>query len=213
MKKWLFILPVILWAGHVSSSGQQEKLERILAKLEKEYDTFETVSCRFTQTKVIGQMEGEIRLKGKLYFKRPFFMRVELSGEENLRIYMDGRNIWLEDIDLEEVEIYDFEDRESSGRLRRLLPPFFLRGVEELEESFLISLLEEGGGRNRLQLIPREAEGDVLKSLQFDVDRWSRISWMKVEYKNGDWTETIFRNWERHPEISDHFFRYRGREF
>lgn len=211
MKKWVFSFTAILLGGHVFYSGQPQRHSEILAKLHKEYATLETVSCRFNQTKVIRQLEGEIRLEGRLYFKKPFFLRLELTGEENLRVYMDGRTIWLEDLDLEEVEVYAFDERETSRRLRTLLPPVFLRDTDELEKAFVISVMKEDGGKSRLQLVPRGKKGMLIRSIEFDVDRWSRISWMKAEYENGDWTETEFRSWQRHREISDHFFRYRNR--
>lgn len=112
----------------------------------------------------------------------------ELSGEKNLWVSMDGRTIWFEDLDLEEVEVYAFEERKTSGRMRMLLPPVVQRDVDDLENAFIICAIKDKEGICRLRPVPRRGKGMVIRSIQLDVDRRSRISRMKAEYKNGDWT-------------------------
>ena len=194
--------------GYLLFSIVQEDpaVDKILSRLEKKYEETEAVSCRFTQTKRILQLEGPITTTGRLYFKKPHYLRVEHQGEENLIIYCNGEKIWLEDLDLEEVEVFDFKTSGIEGRPSRLLPPVFTASTKELKTQFIIRLLDSPG--SRLKLVPRPASGYTFASLEFDVGSLSRIQWMKIEYANGDWTEMRFRSWKSLPEISDYFFEY-----
>lgn len=196
----------VLGLPPLSEAQDDPAVDKILSRLEKKYEGTESVSCSFTQTKRILQLEGEIVTQGKLYFKKPHFLRVEHRGEENLIIYCNGEKVWLEDLDLEEVEVFDFKSSGMESRPSRLLPPVFIATAHELKELFIIRRLEDQG--SRLRLVPRPGSGYAFTRFEFEVDGLSRIPWMRVEYANGDWTEMRFRNWKRHAAISDYFFEY-----
>ena len=192
----------------LSDSQDDPRVEDLLLKLEKRYNETDTVSCIFTQTKRIIQLEGNIVTSGELYFKKPNYLRMEHKGEENLIIYCNGEQIWIEDLDLNEVEVFEFKQVGAGSRTSRFLPPVFTAENGELQEFFIIRLIEEKGETSRLELVPRPHSGYTFSSLQFDVGSLSRIQWIKILYANGDWTEMKFRNWKNHPEISDFFFEY-----
>ncbi|MBN1273692.1 MAG: outer membrane lipoprotein carrier protein LolA [Candidatus Aminicenantes bacterium] len=187
---------------------EDPRVEKILSKLEEKFNETDTVSCSFTQTKQISQLKEKIVTEGKLYFKKPHYLRMEHSGGENLIIYCNGEKIWLEDLDLKEVEIFEFKQTGTDSRLSRFLPPVFSRNAEELKKDFFIQLLEDRGGPSRLEIKPRPGTGYSFLSLKFDVGSLSRLQRMKILYANGDWTEMTFRNWKSHPEISDYFFEF-----
>jgi outer membrane lipoprotein-sorting protein len=198
----------VVLAGGLLFSSPPETVDEILSRLEKKYNATETVSCRFSQTKTISQLEGIGRLEGRLYFKRPHFFRVEFRGPEKFTIYCNGKKIWLEDLDLDEVEVYDFSELGANDRLSRLLPPVFAADFEELKRAFTARLVSKEGGADRLELVPKPGSAYSFRNLRFDVDSLSRIPWMKIVYANGDTTEMKFRGWRSQPEISDSFFEY-----
>ena len=134
-------------------------------------------------------------------------MRMEMRGDENMNLYVDGESIWLEDLDLQEVERFDLEGLNLEGRHSRLLPPVFLSSVPELKEEFTISL-DETADQDVLEIVPKDASVSSIERIRFSVDSLSRIRWMRVDYANGDWTEAKFSNWKRLPNISIHYFRY-----
>lgn len=70
-------------------------------------------------------------------------------------------------------------------------------------------MIRSEDGKDRLEIQPHQKGMVSFESLQFDVGSWDKITWLKVIYKNGDYTETEFRDWKTHPEISDNFFQYR----
>jgi len=187
--------------------GQETELNDLLSRLEEKYETTDSLSCRFTQTKSISQLVGKIEFKGEMIFRKPHFLHLELHGEENLNIFADGETIWLEDLDYDEVESFPFATLKDSGRLSHLIPPLFLSGSEDLRSSFDIELLPNEGDRHVLELTPKTSS--PIARIRFAVDSQSRINWMTISYSNGDFTETRFHGWKKLPNISKHFFRYR----
>ena len=206
---WLFLLSFLMMAG-AGSSSQDEKLDKILDKMEKRYQTTQAIFCRYKQTERISQLTEDIFVEGKLYFRKPHFIMMEMRGDENLNLYVNGENIWIEDLDLDEVEIFDFQQMNKNRRLARLLPPMFLQSVQELKEWFHISLLPIRG-KNRLELRPRSQEEFHFESIRFDVGRWGKVPWMKVTYDEENFKEISFRDWQKIPVTSKYFFQYRGK--
>jgi len=139
------LLCLSLWAAP-ASQDRDNKLNEILDKIGNKYDTTEALFCRFEQWEKISQLKQQIHLEGKIYFRKPHFIMMEMRGDENLDLYVNGEKIWLVDLDLDEVEISDFQQRNTNRDLMRFLPPFFLRSFVDLRELFGISLIstEEG---------------------------------------------------------------------
>ena len=67
-------------------SFQNKKLDAILDKMEKRYNTIEALFCRYEQTEKISQLTEDIHLEGKLYFRKPHFVMMEMRGDENLNL-------------------------------------------------------------------------------------------------------------------------------
>ena len=194
----------------ITFADRDKKLDEILAKMEKNYNTTEALFCRYEQIETISQLTDKIYLEGKLYFRKPHFIMMEMRGDENLNLYVNGEKIWIEDLDLDEVEEIDFQQLGKNYRLSRLLPPFFLNTIDEIKDMFDISLLQSEGGKSRLELLPKSESDLNFISLQFDIDRYGRIPWMKVIYDEKNFKEIEFWDWEKVPKISKYFFQYRG---
>jgi len=207
------VLVILSCMSPLFSSDWQEKeseLDRILIQLEKNYNSAETVSVEFSQIKKIAQLSGEISLSGRLFFKKPHFLKMEMRGDENFDLYTDGDRIWLVDLDFNEVETHEIGSEENRQRFSRLLPPLFLRSVEELKENFDISLRRNEGEKKTLLISPQSGAEFAFLTITLEIDSLGRIDRMRILYPQEEYTETRFRNWKNSPEISDHFFRYRG---
>ena len=206
---WVVFLCVVCGAMSLLAEKNKE-LDEILNKLEKRYDITEAVFCRFEQEKKISQLKNVVQLKGQLYFRKPHFLKLEMIGDESLNIYINGEKIWIEDLDLEEVEIFDFKQLERNERLSGLLPPLFMKSMDEIKLKYEITLINLGG-KKVIELKPGSNYQLGISNIRFRVDNLGRIPWMKVFLVNGDWIETVFRGWKKLPGISRHFFRYRGK--
>jgi outer membrane lipoprotein-sorting protein len=208
----IFLSSALNFLGFASIPDQQDQLSEILERLEKNYNKAETVSCSFEQRKKIRQLTEIMSLSGKLYFKKPHFLRMEFRGDENFDFYTNGMKVWLVDFDFDEVESFEFKKLDSDKRISRLLPPVFFKTTEEMKEIFNFFLRTDRGKTQRIEIIPIRSSDVPFESLKFDVDSLGRITWMKVHYNKEEYTEMNFRNWKRHPEISDYYFQYRKSE-
>lgn len=201
----LFLL--MFWVG--TDALDEDRIDRVLQRMESKFNTTEALSYSFNQRKSINQLEGIFEFSGKVIFRKPHFMKLELRGEENLDIYMNGENIWLVDVEFGDVEIFPFEELGSNKRLDRLLPLLMLEDIPSLKQRFSIEYLKREKGKDFLRMIPKNGKEGSLSLIEFSVDRLTRIRHLRIEYSNGDWTETQFKKWEKLPKISKYFFQYR----
>ncbi len=192
--------------------AQNKKLDAILDEIEKNYNTIDGLFCRYEQNEKISQLKQEVHLEGILYFRKPHYVMMEMRGDENLDLYINGEKIWIEDLDMDEVEIIDFRQLSQNRRLSKLLPPFFLNTIEEIRELFRIALIDTQNGKHRLELSPKSAGEFGFRSLQFDVDSRGRIPWVKVVYDEENYKEMRFQGWKKIPKISKYFFQYRKKK-
>ncbi len=195
--------------GSAGPAVQQSKLDRILESLEDTFNTTEAFSHDFEQTRYLRQLTEPMTFTGTMVFRKPHFLRMEMRGEENMNIYVNGEHVWLEDLDFGEVEQFDFAEAGSESSLAGILPPLFLNGIGEIKERFQVRL-DEAMGQDVIAMVPRKGYESPFTSIRFAVGSFSRILWMRIDYANGNWTHTRFSGWKNLPEISEHYFRYRG---
>jgi outer membrane lipoprotein-sorting protein len=169
----------------------------------------EAVTSEFRQRVSYEQLIGEIELSGTLFFQKPNLFRLELQGEQNLRVLGDGEQIWLVDLDLEEVESWTVEDLEAAARLSRLFPVLNIFTPEDMQREFEVESVTAERGEHRLTLIPRDTSHSMARML-VDLDGRFRPLWTRVEYTNGDSLEIEFEGWRRREPVSVHFFQYLG---
>ncbi len=210
MKSCIHIFAGLVLLIGTALSQTDDKVDKILEKMEKRYATTESLFCRYQQVEIISQLSEEVQLQGKLYFRKPHFIMMEMRGDENLNLYVNGEKIWIEDLDIDEVESIDFQQLNRNSRISRFLPPLFLNSIQELKEWFDISIIQTAGEKNRLILRPKSKEVFQFESLQFDIDSLGRIPWMKVKYDDANFKEMKFWDWQKIPKTSRYFFQYRG---
>jgi outer membrane lipoprotein-sorting protein len=194
-----------------SSMAQEAKLDDILSRLEKRYGSTEAFSHHFDQIKSLQQLTEPMRFSGTLVFRKPHFIRMEVRGEENFNLFVNGESIWLEDLDFGEVEQFDFSEIMGNNRLNRLVPPFFIKDFSEIKETFQI-WLDESSNQDVLEFIPTDKSPSSIRRIRLAVDKFSRILWMRVDYTNDDWTDTRFSGWKTMPKISEHYFSYQKKK-
>jgi len=185
--------------------SKSQDTDALLAKWESRLKKQNLITCRIKQIKKIAFLKNEISLTGQFYYKYPHFFRIEIKGDENYDIYCDGEKIHIIDHDLQEHEVYEFEDLYSQNRLNKLLHPVIGQTQEEIKINYEIIFKEAD---HLYELIPKALSSRSYKKIIFEVDSMDRIKWMKVIYKNNDWTETKFSNWKELDKVSDYFFKY-----
>ena len=196
---------MLLGAG---ATGRQAGPEGgVLERLQRRYASTEAFSCRFEQTKRVRQLEGDIRLRGDLLFQKPHFVKMSIDGDETMEIYANGRTAWIVDRAARDVQEFSLADASATLQLARLLPPFVLYDLQNLEKQFSAAV-RAGDGRTTIVLTPRPGAGLPYRLVELEVDSLDRPARALVQYANGDRIDTTFRAWERLPRVSAHVFDF-----
>ena len=158
----------------MAAAGRQaEPARRILARLQRRYDSTEAFSCRFEQTKRVRQLEGDIKLRGDLLFQKPNLLRMRIAGDETMEIYANGRTAWIVDREARDVQEFSLADASASQQLAHLLPPFVLYNFQDLERQFSAAVRTDDG-RTTIVLTPRPGTGLPYRLVELEVDSFDR---------------------------------------
>ncbi len=184
---------------------KSQDIDTLLTKWENRLKKENLISCDIKQTKQIEFLKDEISLKGRFYYKYPHFFRIEIQGDENYDIYCDGDTVHIIDHDLGETEVHNFDNLYSQNRVQKLFHPVIGQTKDDIKKNYDIMFHED---THFYELTPKLLSSSSYQTILFKVDLADRIKWMKIFYKNSDWTETEFSNWKELDKVSDHFFKY-----
>ena len=190
-----------------AAPAETNELDKILDSITQRHKRSSGFSCRFTQVKKIRQLTNEVELTGHLIFKKPDKIRLELRGDENVNLISDGHQLWMEDLDLAETNVYAVDSTNMSKAVTRLLPPVVARNSAKIKELFLIELSRTEKGLRRLDMTPRNAGASPYGHIVMDMDRWGRIRWLKATMSEDEWSETKFSPWRRLRKPSETLFQ------
>lgn len=202
------ILVVLVWPQ--AGSAQTRTASELMDGMAETLDSVEAVSCNIKQVKLLKQLDGPITLEGPLLFQKPHFIKLELSGDENLSMFCDGESVWLVDRDLEEVERMELSGADRDRQLSRMLPPLFFLTREELEERFAITSVVPAAkdGKHGLAMVPK-AEGEFpFERLSVYMGDATRVQRMTMEFANGDRVQTDLEGCRKRPRTSLAVFKY-----
>jgi outer membrane lipoprotein-sorting protein len=193
------------------AAGQQTGTKsQVLARLQRRFASTEAFSCKFEQTKRVRQLEGDVKLRGDLLFQKPNSLKMRLTGDEAMEIYVNGRTAWIVDQEARDVQQFSLTDVAADRQLARLLPPFVLYNFQDLERQFSVAV-RSGESRTTIVLTPKPSAGLPYRLVELEVDSLDRPQRALVQYANGDRIDTTFRAWERLPRVSPLVFDYVGK--
>jgi predicted RND superfamily exporter protein/outer membrane lipoprotein-sorting protein len=203
------VLILLLSSSPLTAAHQSLTTEQLLEEIRNSLDSMDAVTSELRQRISYEQLTGEVELEGSLFFQKPNLFRLELGGQQNLRVLSDGELVWLVDLDLDEVETWSVEDIEATARLSRLFPLLNVFTPEDLGREFEVVSVVAEHGEHRLSLIPRESTHSMAQMI-VELDGRFRPLWTRVEYTNGDSLEIEFEGWRRREPVSIHFFQHLG---
>lgn len=184
---------------------KSQDIDTLLTKWENRLKKENLISCDIKQIKQIEFLKDRISLKGKFFYKYPHFFRIEIQGDENYDIYCDGETVHIIDHDLGETEVYNLNALYSQNRMQKLFHPVIGQTKDDIKKNYDILFQEDV---HTYKLTPKSLSSSSYQTILLKVDHADRIKWMKIFYKNSDWTETEFSNWKELDKVSDYFFKY-----
>ena len=193
-----------------AGASETNELDRILHSLQAQHDSIDAVTCSFIQTKKVKQLVREVTLAGKLTLKKPHFIRLELRGDENMNVYANGKKVWVEDLDLDELQTYDFDPTKVDRRITALMPPVLEKDPDVLKRKFDMVLSRTTKGFHRIEMTPKAGEAVDCRSMAVVLDRWGRVRSLRTVRNEHEYSTITFRGWRRLVEAPDSLFRHPG---
>lgn len=119
--------------------------------------TLESLKADFHQYSFNANRTQMTEARGRLYLQRPGRFRWEYDTPNKQVIIADGSRVYLHDIDLQQVS------HQSQGKALRGTPALLLASTEPISKHFQVKAIESTDGRDWVELIPKDAETDVVK--------------------------------------------------
>jgi len=187
------LLLLALLVGSAHAGPGREALDRFLSELS-------TLEARFEQAVLDTENNRQGLFHGIVQIKRPDRFRWDYIAPEKKHIIADGRDVWMVDVELNQVT-----QHYQKWALKNT-PATLLLSNEPLENTFDVVELGERQQMQWLELLPVDAESDILRVLlAFKDDRLLRL---EMTDKFGQISRFSFFEIKRNLELSDELFEF-----
>ncbi len=160
------------------ASAAEESHARIVAALQKKYESLTSLAADFEQKNEIKALGRTTKSSGRLLLAKPGRLRVEYEKPERQLLVSDGRTFWLHTPRFNQVVISEVGNAGAAAT-----PLLFLAGKGEIEKNFRVFVEKPGvagqgegargeGAPHRLRLEPRSGAASF------------RRMWLEVEPEN-----------------------------
>ena len=187
------LLLLTLLVGSAHAGPGREALDRFLGELS-------TLEARFEQAVLDTENNRQGLFHGIVQIKRPDRFRWDYIAPEKKHIIADGRDVWMVDVELNQVT-----QHYQKWALKNT-PATLLLSNEPLENTFDVVELGERQQMQWLELLPVDAESDILRVLlAFKGDRLLRL---EMTDRFGQISRFSFFEIKRNLELSDELFEF-----
>jgi len=121
-----------------------DDLSSILDRIQEKYGRLPGLSMTYTReviTRTMSMLGNQVKgdlAEGQIFFKPPYFLRLEQKRPKRETLIADGETLWWYIHDKRLAHKYPFEE---FGKELKLLSDIF-RGLSEMEKSFQVTVLE-----------------------------------------------------------------------
>ncbi|MEN9433736.1 MAG: outer rane lipoprotein chaperone LolA [Pseudomonadota bacterium] len=170
------------------------------AKLNEFFTQVDTMQAQFTQE--VYDENGKLRQKsnGSVYLSRPGRFSWEYRAPEAHRIVADGKNVWVHDVELDQVTVKPMSQALSAA------PVGLLLNKQAVEKQFRITDLEPSGGLEWFNLVPHRRDSDFT-AMDLGVSERG-IQEMILRDKFGQETKIRFNGMSLNPNIPANRFQF-----
>ena len=190
----------------VTAPVDAERLDEILAEMQKAGDELKTLSADFEQTDYDAILEDRELSTGKLYLEIPGRVRWEhVEPAPKVLVVKDGL-VRLYNPTAGQVQ--EFEQKQGSGSGGFNLLVGFGTSNDEIAKNYDASLLEETSTSVVLKLVPTpDSPASIFAAIELTVDKttWTPIRSVFHEM-NRDHTNIDFENVVVNGKLPDHIF-------
>ena len=191
-----------------SSAAQEEAPQTRLpapdgvdsGSLDRFLDETRTLRAEFSQELLDGDGNLVETASGTFSLKRPNRFLWSYSEPFEQQVVADGQNLWIHDVELEQVTVSPLQGAIASS------PAMLLSGDARVRDGFEIVEAAEDGTIAWISLAPRE-QGMDFRSVQVGFDAGELFALVLVDAL-GQVTSIQFRNMAVNLDIEDEFFRF-----
>ncbi len=184
---------VLIWATPVLASPGLDSLRFFLQQVQ----TFE---ASFGQEVLDEELQSLDHGRGKVWLKRPGRFRWNYDPPDAQQIIGDGEQVWVYDIDLEQVTVRN--QRQALGAT----PALLLAGGEALEKNYRIIDIGTQGRYDWVNLIPLDEDSSFTEvRIGFEDNR---LRLMELIDTLGQHTRMSFVDLKENEAIDDRLFEF-----
>lgn len=183
---WSLIVLLIVSPAYGWAASAREQLDHFS-------EGVQNLSATFEQQVYTAEGDAQEATSGTLALARPNRFRWDYLQPDEQRIVADGDNIWIYDVELEQVSVrpQSFDEQQS--------PLAVLLDLGALDQQFNSQENGEKDGAQWLRLTPKSKDADFAHvDLAFREDRLVR---MVMEDIVGQRTEIVFQDWRRNGAL------------
>ena len=164
------------------------------------FNDIDTFHARFGQVVLDESLEEIDNSGGEMWIDRPGQFRWNYQQPDEQEIVGDGENIWIHDIDLEQVTVRDQQQALGNS------PAILLAGVGNLEENYSIEDIGTQGRFDWVNLIPKDQESGFTEiRIGFEENK---LRVMEILDTLDQRTRMIFVDLKENQEIDASLFDY-----
>ncbi len=191
--RWIFGLTLLLWGLWGYASPGLDSLNFFLEKVQ----TFE---ASFGQEVLDEDLQSLDSGQGKVWIKRPGRFRWNYAPPDAQQIVGDGEQVWVHDIDLEQVTVRN--QQEALGTT----PALLLAGGVDLKQNYTIIDIGTQGRYDWINLIPLDADSSFTEvRIGFEDNR---LRLMELIDTLGQRTRMSFVDLKENEPIDDRLFEF-----
>ena len=190
----------------IAAPVDAERLDEILAEMEKAGAELETLSADFEQTDYDTILEDQELSTGKLYLEVPGRVRWEHVEPAPKVLVVNGKLVRLYNPTAGQVQEFEQKQGSRSGGFNLLVG--FGSSNDEIAKNYDASLLEETSTSVVLKLVPKpDSPASIFAAIELTVDKttWTPIRSVFHEM-NRDHTDIDFENVVVNGKLPDHIF-------
>ena len=190
----------------IAAPVDAERLDEILAAMEKAGAELETLSADFEQTDYDAILEDQELSTGKLYLEMPGRVRWEHVEPAPKVLVVNDKLVRLYNPTAGQVQ--EFEQKQGSGSGGFNLLVGFGTRHDEMAKNYDTSLLEETLTSVVLKLVPKpDSPASIFAAIELTVDKTTWTPIRSVFYElNHDHTDIDFANVVINGKLPDHIF-------
>jgi outer membrane lipoprotein-sorting protein len=205
----LLQLAALLSQGSLAMAAGDE-LREILGGVHKKYGDLPGLTISYSReviTRSMSMLGNQVRgdtASGIIYFKPPYFLRLEQEEPKSEILTTNGETLWW--YIPEQKRVYEYPSQKYGQEMRILSD--ILRGLARVEENFKVRLLDKSPqGEHLIELVPDPPWQQIEKIVVY-VTKNDEIRAVDIHNQMGSMTRFTLKDMQARESFPEAFFDF-----